>query len=168
MQPRCPSLLQWLDPLPLVWEGGPEWGDGCEPPADSALQAQPGVQQMLQLLVNLTRHSLPPQLAELSTLRGGRPQWVSFVRVIASRRQAELICLNWESEQRHPGELASLGLPYWGHPPPIGTALEENQMEKVAATNPQCPVTCFPTHLDHVATLYSGITQDVCQQCWTL
>ena len=23
-QPRCPSPLQWLDPLPLVWEGGPD------------------------------------------------------------------------------------------------------------------------------------------------
>ena len=26
-QPGHPLLLQWLDPLPLVWEGGPEQGD---------------------------------------------------------------------------------------------------------------------------------------------
>ena len=35
---------------------------------------------------------------------------------------------HWESKQRNPGEMASLGLPYWGHLLPIGTALEENQM----------------------------------------
>ena len=84
------------------------------------------------------------------------------------QRQAELICLNWESEQRSPEELASLGLPYWGHPPPIGTALEENQLEKVPPTNTQHPVTCFPTHLDQEAAFYSGMTQDDCQQHWTL
>ena len=101
-------------------------------------------------------------------LRRGRPQWVSFVRVIASRRQAELICLNQESKQGSPGELASLGLPYQGHPPPIGTALEENWTEKVPPANLQCPVTCFPTHLDQAAACYSWITQDIPQQCWTL
>ena len=26
-QPRCSLPLQWHNPLPLVWEGGPEWGD---------------------------------------------------------------------------------------------------------------------------------------------
>ena len=72
---------------------------------------------MLWLPINLIRHSLPLWLAELPTLRRGRPQQVSFVRVITSRRQAEFICLNWESKQRSPGELASLGLPYWEDPP---------------------------------------------------
>ena len=37
------------------------------------------------------------------------PQQVSFIRVIASRRQAELICLNWESKQRSPGNWLPLG-----------------------------------------------------------
>ena len=41
---------------------------------DGALQAQPGVQQMLQLPINLIRHPLLPWLAELPTLRRGRPQ----------------------------------------------------------------------------------------------
>ena len=27
--PRDPPPLQWLDPLPLVWQGGPEWGNSC-------------------------------------------------------------------------------------------------------------------------------------------
>ena len=167
-QPRCPSPLQWFDPLPLVWEGGPEWGNSCQPAADSALQAQPGVQQMLWLPINLIRHSLPPKPEELSTPQRRRPQWVSFIRVIIRWGQGELICLKWESEWRSPGELASLRLLYWGHLPPIGTALEEKQMEKVPPANPQCPITCFLTNLDQVATCYSWITQEVCQQCWTL
>ena len=114
-----PLPLQWHDPLPLVWEGGPEWGDSHQPPLDSALQAQPGVQQMLQLPINLIRHPLPPWLAELPTLRRGRPQWVSLIQITASRRHAELISPNWESEQSSQGNLASLGLPYWGHPHPL-------------------------------------------------
>ena len=89
-------------------------------------------------------------------------------RETPSRGQAELICLNWESEQRNPGELASLRLPCWGHPPPIGTALEEIQTEKAPPANLQHSITCFPAHLDQAATHYSWITQDVCQQCWTL
>ena len=76
-----------------------------------------GVQQLLWLPINLIRHSPSPQLAELSTLQRGRPWWVSYVRVIVGRGQAELISLNWESEQRNPGELASLRLPCWGHSP---------------------------------------------------
>ena len=28
-QPGHPSLHQWFDPLPLVWEGGPEGGNSC-------------------------------------------------------------------------------------------------------------------------------------------
>ena len=31
--------------------------------------------------------------------------------------QAEVICLNWESQQRNPGELAILGIDCQGHPP---------------------------------------------------
>ena len=118
-QPRHPSLLQWHDPLPLVWEGGQEWGDSHQPPLDGALQAWPGVQQMLHLPIKLIRHPPPPQLAEVSILRRGRPQWVSLVRVTASRRYAELISPNWESEQRIKGNSTSLGLPYWGHPCPL-------------------------------------------------
>ena len=103
--PRCPAPLQWHDSLPLVWERGSEWGDSHQPPSDGALQAQPGVWQMLQLPINLIRHPPLPQPAELSTLRGGRPQWVSLIRVTASRRHPELISTNWESEQRGQGEL---------------------------------------------------------------
>ena len=44
--------------------------------------------------------------------------------------------------------MASLGLP------PIGIALEEDQMEKVPPANPQHPITCFPTFLDQVAGCY--------------
>ena len=50
-----------------------------------------------------------------------------------------------------------------GTPPPISTTLEENQMEKAPPTNPQCPVTWFPTCLDQAAA-----ANLVCQQCWTL
>ena len=166
--PGCPLPLQWHDSLPLVWEGGPEWGDSHQPPLDSALQAQPGVWQMLQLPINLIRHPLPPWLAELSTLRGGRPQWVSLIRVTASRRHPELISPNWESEQRGQGELGFPWAALLGTPLPIGTALEGNQIEKVPPTNLQHPITCFPTHLDQAAAHYSRIPQDVCQQCWTL
>ena len=48
----------------MVWAGGAEWGDSCQPPLGSTLQAQPGVQQMLQLPVNLIRHPPPPLPAE--------------------------------------------------------------------------------------------------------
>ena len=123
---------------------------------------------MLQLPVNLIRHPLLPWPAELSTLRRGRPQQISLVRVTASRRHAELISPNWESEQRGQGELGFPQAALSGTPPPIGTALEENQMEKAPPANLQCPITHFPTHLDQTATHYSGITQDICQQCWTL
>ena len=48
-----------------------------------------------------------------------------------------------------------------GTPQPIGTALEEIQTEKVPPPNPQCPITCFPTHPDQAATYYLWITQDI-------
>ena len=162
----CTASMAWLTAPGVGRE--PEWGDSHQPPSDCALQAQPGVQQMLQLPINLILHPLLPQLPELSTLREWRPQWVSLIRVTASRRHAELISPNQESEQRGQGELGFPWAAYWGHPHPSGTALEENQMEKVPPTNPQCPITCFPTHLDQAAACYSGITQDICQQCWTL
>ena len=50
-----------------------------------------------------------------------------------------------------------------GTPPPLGTALEENQAGKAPPANLQCPLTCFPTQLDQAANCYSGITQDVHQ-----
>ena len=50
----------------------------------------------------------------------------------------------------------------------IGMALEEIQMEKVPPANLQHPITCFPTHPDQAAACYLWITQDICQQCWTL
>ena len=78
----------------------------------------------------------------------------------------QLISPNGESEQRGQGELSFPQTALLGTPPPIGTALEENQMEKAPPTKPQCPITCFPTHLDQVAAHYSEITQDICQQCW--
>ena len=117
--PRCPLPLQWLDSLSLVWEGGPEWGDSHQPPLDGALKAWPGVQQMLQLPINLIRYPLLPQPAELSTLRGGRPQWVSLIRVTTSRRQAELISPNWESEWRGQEELGFPWAVLLGHPHPL-------------------------------------------------
>ena len=47
-----------------------------------------------------------------------RRAWqVSFIRVIISREQAELVCIHWEPEWRSPEELVSLRLPYWGHLP---------------------------------------------------
>ena len=49
----------------------------------------------------------------------GEPQWISFIRVVTSRRQAESICLSWGSKQRSPGEMASLRLPCWGKPCPF-------------------------------------------------
>ena len=55
-----------------------------------------------------------------------------------------------------------------GTPPPIGTALEEIQTEKVPPANPQHPVTCFPMHADQAAAHYLWITQDIHQQGWTL
>ena len=73
---------------------------------------------MLQLPVNLIGHPPLPLLAELPTLRRGRPQCVSLIWITASRRHTELIYLNQESEQRSKGNLASLGLPYWAHPHP--------------------------------------------------
>ena len=150
--PRCTMPLQWHDQLPLVQEGGPEWGDNCQLPSDHALQAQPGMQQMLQLPVNLIGHPLPPWPAELPTLQRGRPQWVRLIQVAASRRHAELISPNWKSEQKSQGELSFPQTALSGTPPPINTALEENQMENVPPTNLQHPVTCFPTHLDQEAT----------------
>ena len=150
--PGCPMPLQWHEPLPLVWEGGSEWGDSCQPLSDGGLQAWPGVQQMLQLPINLIRHPLPPWLAELPTPRRGRPQWVSLVQITASWRHTELISPNQESEQRSQGEFSFPWAALSGTPPPISTALEENQMEKVPPTIPQHPVTCFPTHLHQVAT----------------
>ena len=41
---------------PWCGKGGPEWGDSHQPPLDGALQAWPGVQQILQLPINLIRH----------------------------------------------------------------------------------------------------------------
>ena len=133
---QLPLPLQWHDPLPLVWEGGPEWGDRHQPPLDSALQASPGMQQILQLPINLIRH--PPQ--------------VSLIWITVSRRHAEWISPNWDSEQRSQGELGFPQAALLGTPLPIGTDLEENQMEKVLPANLQHPITCFPTHLDQVAT----------------
>ena len=144
--------LQWHDLLPLVWEGGPEWGYNHQPPSNSALQAQPSVQQMLQLPINLIRHPPPQQLAELPTLRRERPQKVSLIWITASRRHTELISPNWESEQRSQGEFGFPWAALLGTPPPIITALEENQIEKVPPTNPQCLANCFPAHLDQAAT----------------
>ena len=81
-------------------------------------------------------------LAELSTLRGGRPQQVIFIRGIVSRRQADLTCLNWESEQRNPAELASLGLPYWGHPNPLAQPWRRSRERRchLPTHNVQLPV----------------------------
>ena len=149
--PGCPMPLQWHDPLPLVQEGGPEWRDNCQPLLDSALQAQPGVQQMLQPPVNLIRHPPLPQPAELPTLRRGRAQQVSLIQITASRRHPESTSPNQESEQRSQGELDFPQAALLGTPPPISTALEENQMEKVPPVHPQHPITCFPTHLDQAA-----------------
>ena len=64
----------------------------------------------------------------------------------------QLISPNWESEQRSQGNLASLGAALSGTPHPLAQPLEENQMEKAPPTNLQCPVTCFPAHLDQAAT----------------
>ena len=50
--------------------------------------------------------------------------------------------------------MVSLRLPYWGHLPPFGIALEETQMEKVPPTNLQHLITCFPTHPDQAAAHY--------------
>ena len=156
--------FKWHDSLPLLQEGGPEWVDSHQPPLNGALQAWPGVWKMLQIPINLIRHSLLPQPAEPSTLRGGRPQQVSLIRVTVSRRHPDLI----RNQNRGvEGNLTSPRVPYWGHPPPISTALEGNQMEKAPPTNPQCPITCFPAHCDQAATHHSGITQDICQQYWT-
>ena len=38
--------LQWYNPLPLVWKGGPERGDHGQSSMNSALQAGLGVQQV--------------------------------------------------------------------------------------------------------------------------
>ena len=35
-----------MNPLPLVWKGGPVQGDHGQSPTNCALQARPGVQQM--------------------------------------------------------------------------------------------------------------------------
>ena len=63
----------------------------------------------------------------------------------------ELISPNWESEQRSQGELSFPRAALLGTPPPISTTLEENQTEKAPPANPQCPITCFPAHLDQAA-----------------
>ena len=99
---------------------------------------------MLQLPIDLIRHPLPPWPAELSTLRGGRAQQVSLIRVTTSRRHPEVISPNWESEQRGQGEMDFPWALLLGMPPPISTALEGNQTEKALPTNLQCPITCFP------------------------
>ena len=52
-----------------------------------------------QLPVHLIRHPLLPQLAELPTLRRGRPKQVILIRVTASRRHTELI-----SPKQEPGQ----------------------------------------------------------------
>ena len=105
---------------------------------------------MLQLPVNLIRHPLLPWPVELSTL--GR---VSFIRVIASRGQAESICLNQESKQWHQGGLVSTWAALLRTLPPIGTSPEEIQMEKALPANLQHPITCSPAHLDQAAACYS-------------
>ena len=88
-----------------------------------------------------------------------------------SNCQQETCRVNLFSSRIWTGESRGTQLPLGcliGDIPPISTALEENQIEKVPPANPKCPITCFPTHLDQEAACYSGITQDVCQQCWTL
>ena len=83
-----------------------------------------------------------------------------------SNCQQETSRLNQESEQRGQGELnspwAALDTPAHQHSP------RGNQIEKVLPTNLQHPLTCFPAPHDQVATLYSRITLNICQQCWTL
>ena len=57
----------------------------------------------------------PKASRSVSTL-GVKPQWIGFIRVVTSRRQAESIQLSQGSKQRSPGEMVSLRLPCQGHP----------------------------------------------------
>ena len=89
------------------------------------------------LPIHLFGNHLPPWLEGLPTLRRRRPQQVILLSVTTSRR-----CMRSISPKQEPGWRT------WGrfqHPlgcligdnlHPIGTALEENQMEEAPPTNP--------------------------------
>ena len=125
--PGCPSMFQWCDPLPLVWEGGPEWG--------TVVNHLQTVHYRLGLVCNKCNDCPSTSLDILHhhsqqdcQQSGGEGfQWTSLFRVITCRKQTKLIHLNQESEQRSPGGMVSLRLPYKGHPLPIGIALQKNQ-----------------------------------------
>ena len=65
--------LQWGDPLPFVWEGGPKLGHSHQSPPDGALWAWPCMQELFQLPIHLIRNHLLPWPEGLPTLRGGGP-----------------------------------------------------------------------------------------------
>ena len=115
-----------------------------------ALQAWPGVRQILQLPVNLIRHPPLPWPAELSTLRGGRPQQVSLIRVTVSRKHPELISPNWESEQRGWGNSTF----YQGHPCPSAQPWRGTRWRRCQLPTHNVPSPVFP----HIMTWWSPTT----------
>ena len=56
---QVPTTVRWHDFLPLVWERGPEWGDGGKSPADYALPPRPHLCLLPRLLHHWCRaHAL--------------------------------------------------------------------------------------------------------------
>ena len=156
--PRCPSPLQWHNPLSLVWEGRSEWGDCGQSPMDGALQAGPGVQLMSWLPVHNGQHSLPPWLEGVLPTWGEKSQWICFVCIITRGNRTISV--------GNPNNGVKMEWSTLGHP--IGNTSaqhyspERGSVEKVSPTNLHTP---SPSLLQYLTRWPSDTFEDEVQSC---
>ena len=139
--------FQWHNPLPLVWEREPEWGDGGQWATDSALQARPGVWPMSWLPVHNCWHSLLPWLAGLLPIWGKKSQRVSLIGV-TTRGSKTITARGLNKEVRM--EWSTLGCPI-GNTPTHHYSPGGGPADKLPPANPQHPVTYSPARLNQAA-----------------
>ena len=75
---------------------------------------------------------------------GGRPWWVSLIWITASRRHAELISPNWESEQRSQGELDFPQAAILGTPCPLAQPWRRTRCRRHHQPTCNIPSPVFP------------------------
>ena len=157
----APLPLQWFDPLPLVWEGGPEWGNICTWCTTGSAWCATNVRTTHQphqtlsaamagrTVYPLERESLMSQLCQSNHQQGTGRINLSSLGI-------------WMEESRGTGfpQVALSGTPstHWRR--------SRWRRHHLLTCNVLSPV--FSTHPDQEAACYLWIMQDICQQCWTL